>query len=74
MNYEEEYKKIKSELDLIKRTSPDDNINFLINQINVGNITTSDNDRVINILNVSQDGIKQLNKKLNTKPKKTRIS
>jgi hypothetical protein len=70
MNYEEEYKKTKSALDLIERTYPDDNLNFLINQINVGNITTSNNDNVIKILKTANDGVKKLNQRLRFKLKK----
>ena len=71
---EQELKKVKSELKRIMSIQPEDNLRFLVNQIEVGNITTSDNRRVLNILNEVNLGIKNLkdkNNKLIDRKKKT---
>lgn len=61
---EQENKKLKAELNRINGIQPDDNLNFLVNQIMVGNITTNNNKRVLNILNEVKLGISTLSEKL----------
>lgn len=71
---EKELKEVKAELKRIMSIQPEDNLRFLVNQIEVGNITTSDNRRVLNILNEVNLGIKNLkdkNNKLIDRKKKT---
>lgn len=70
---EKELKEVKAELRRIMSIQPEDNLRFLVNQIEVGNITTSDNKRVLNILNEVNLGIKNLkdkNSKLINRKKK----
>ena len=62
---EQELKEVKAELKRIMSIQPEDNLRFLVNQIEVGNITTSDNRRVLNILNEVNLGIKNLKYKNN---------
>jgi len=73
IDYEEKYKALKAEMDLIKRTAPEDNLNYLINQINCGNLKTDGNEVVINILQTAINGIKNITKKLN-KDRSTHLS
>ena len=63
---EKELSQLKTELTRIKAIKPDDNLRFLQNQIEVGNITTSDNKRVLNILNEIDLGIKKQDDKINS--------
>lgn len=70
MNYEDEYKKVKKELDSIKQIQPEDNLRFLINQIDRNNIIVGEKTKVLNILNNVNLGIKNLHKKLYAKAKK----
>jgi hypothetical protein len=62
----EEITKIKSELNRIKAIAPDDNLRYLVNQIELNNIKVSEKDRVLNILNEIDLGIKNLTDKLNS--------
>jgi hypothetical protein len=62
---EQELKEVKAELKRITSIQPEDNLRFLVNQIEVGNISTSDNKRVLNILNEVNLGIKNLKDKNN---------
>ena len=61
---EEKYTEVKRRLDLIEAQTPEDNVRYLINQINIDNITVSEKDRVLRILVLIQDSIKSLNLKL----------
>lgn len=63
---EKELSQLKTELTRIKSIKPDDNLRFLQNQIEVGNITTSDTKRVLNILNEIDLGIKKQDDKINS--------
>lgn len=61
----EEITKIKSELNRIKAIAPNDNLRYLVNQIELNNIKVSEKERVLNILNEIDLGIKNLTDKLN---------
>lgn len=59
-----EEQKLKTELRRINGIQPEDNLAFLINQINLDNITVSDKPRVLNILNEIRLGIVVITEKL----------
>jgi hypothetical protein len=65
-----ELEKTKAELNSIKSINPDNNLRYLINQIEVGNIKTSNNEKVLNILNEVKKGIQNINHKLYKKKEK----
>jgi len=74
---EKEIKQLKAELKDIKSIQPNDNLNYLVNMISYGNITTSDDKTVLNILNRIDLGIKNLkakNNKLIERKKKKDVS
>ena len=62
---EKELQEVKRELKRIMTIQPEDNLRFLVNQIQVGNITVSEKERVLNILNEVDLGIKNLKDKNN---------
>lgn len=61
----EKEKELQNELNRINEIQPDDNLRYLINQVEVGNIEVSEKDRVLNILNEVKLGITSLSDKYN---------
>jgi len=62
---ENELKNIKAELKDIKSITPNDNLRFLQNQIEVGNIQPTDSFRVLTILKRVELGMKAQEKTIN---------
>lgn len=71
---EEKYQEVKKKLNTIESTTPEDNIRYLINQIEVDNITVSEKERVLAILEKVKSSIQNLSLKLSNKGKKKDVS
>ena len=65
IDYKEKYLALQRELKEIKSIHPEDNLNYLSNQIRCGNLKTSGDKIVLSIIAKAIDGIKNLNKRLN---------
>ncbi len=66
-DYKEKYEALKMQLNFIKGTAPENNTDFLINQVTCGNIKTNDNKRVLNILGHINNAIKDMKNNLSAK-------
>jgi len=70
-----EESKLRTELKRIQNITPDDNIRYLVNQIELDNIKVSEKERVLNILNEINLGIVSLiEKNMKLRLEKAKIS
>jgi len=70
-----EESKLRTELKRIQNITPDDNIRYLVNQIELDNIKVSEKERVLNILNEINLGIISLiEKNIKLRVEKAKIS
>jgi hypothetical protein len=70
-----EESKLRTELKRIQNINPDENLRYLVNQIELDNIKVSEKERVLNILNEINLGIVSLiDKNMKLRVEKAKIS